>query len=156
MNNNILFFRLYVLILLTFLLVFSFVLSKQLLVIIMNPLKLIFLHNNLQKKINFNENFYLGLLEIYLFRGNVLISIALSEFILEFNNGLVTKDIIYASLAYSYYVNSFYSIAEYYYLKILSFAPSNYKVILNLAYLYFDLGYETKAKYLFTRAGSLK
>nr|YP_010851525.1 hypothetical protein Ycf37 [Echinothamnion hystrix]WGH14587.1 hypothetical protein Ycf37 [Echinothamnion hystrix] len=156
MNNNVLFFRLYVLIILIFLLVFSFVLSNQLFVIIINKLKLIFVYNNLQKKIEFNKNFYLSLLDIYLLQGNVLISVALSEFILELNNDLVVKDLIYASLAYSYYSNSFYSIAEYYYLKILSFAPSNYKVILNLAYMYSDLGYKTKANYLFIRARSLE
>nr|WGH13795.1 hypothetical protein Ycf37 [Lophurella pseudocorticata] len=152
MTNDILFFRLYVLIILVFLLIFSFILSKQLFMIIMNQLKLIFLSNNLQKKINFNEDFYFRLLGLYLFHGNVLISVALSEFILELNNDLVTKDLIYASLAYSYYSSSFYSIAEYYYLKILSFAPSNYKAVLNLAHLYSNLGYTTKANYLFIRA----
>nr|YP_010850535.1 hypothetical protein Ycf37 [Lophurella hookeriana]WGH13399.1 hypothetical protein Ycf37 [Lophurella hookeriana] len=156
MTNDILFFRLYVLIILVFLLTFSFVLSKQLFMIIINQLKLMFLSNSLQKKVNFNEDFYFGLLGIYLLHGNLLISVAFSEFILEINNDLVVKDLIYASLAYSYYSNSFYSIAEYYYLKILSFAPSNYKAILNLAYLYSNLGYKTKANYLFIRARSLK
>nr|YP_010850733.1 hypothetical protein Ycf37 [Lophurella mutabilis]WGH13594.1 hypothetical protein Ycf37 [Lophurella mutabilis] len=156
MTNDILFFRLYVLTILVFLLIFSFVLSKQLFLIIINQVKLMFLSNNLQKQVDFNEDFYFGFLGLYLFHGNVLISVALSEFILEINNDVVAKDLIYASLAYSYYSNSFYSIAEYYYLKILSFAPSNYKAILNLAHLYSNLGYKTKADYLFIRARNLK
>nr|YP_010850931.1 hypothetical protein Ycf37 [Aphanocladia stichidiosa]WGH13992.1 hypothetical protein Ycf37 [Aphanocladia stichidiosa] len=156
MTNDILFFRLYILIILVFLLIFSFVLSKQLFIIVINQLKLIFLSSKLQKKNNFNEDFYCSLLEIYLINDNIVISVALSEFVLELNNDLVTKDLIYASLAYSYYSNSFYSIAEYYYLKILSFAPSNYKAISNLAYLYYNLGYKTKANYLFVRARNLE
>nr|YP_010850337.1 hypothetical protein Ycf37 [Lophurella caespitosa]WGH13201.1 hypothetical protein Ycf37 [Lophurella caespitosa] len=156
MTNDILFFRLYVLIILVVLLIFSFVLSKQLLVIITNQFKLMFLFNSLKTKVDFSEDFYFGLLGIYFFRGNILMSVAISEFILEINNNLVAKDLIYASLAYSYYSNSFYSIAEYYYMKILSLAPSNYKAILNLAHLYSNLGYQTKANYFFVRARSLE
>nr|WGH12811.1 hypothetical protein Ycf37 [Echinothamnion sp.] len=156
MSNSILFFRLYLLILLSFLFLFSVILSKQLFIIIINKLKLISLSSDVQKNKNFNEESYMNLLSIYLFCGNILISVALSEFILVVNNNPIQKDLIYASLAYSYYYYSFYSIAEYYYFKILSFSPSNYQAILNLAQMYFDLGYRTKANDLFIRAKSVK
>nr|YP_009397954.1 hypothetical protein [Gredgaria maugeana]ARW67140.1 hypothetical protein [Gredgaria maugeana] len=156
MSNSTIFFRLYISILLSFLLLFSFFLSKQLFIIVLNKLQVLYLFRNLQKKIKFNGDSYRIFFSIYLFRGNILISIALSEFLLEINNDLIQKDVIYASLAYAYYCHSFYSVAEYYYLKLLSFSPLNYQTILNLANMYSDLGYETKAKYLLTRARTIE
>nr|YP_010851129.1 hypothetical protein Ycf37 [Aphanocladia delicatula]WGH14195.1 hypothetical protein Ycf37 [Aphanocladia delicatula] len=156
MSNNTIFFCLYISILLSFLLLFSFFLSKQLFIIGLNKLQVVYLFRDLQKKIKFNGDSYRTLFNIYLFRGNTLISIALSEFLLEINNNLIQKDVVYASLAYAYYCHSFYSLAEYYYLKVLSFSPLNYQAMLNLANMYSDLGYETKAKYLLTRARTIE
>nr|YP_009399415.1 hypothetical protein [Dictyomenia sonderi]ARW69021.1 hypothetical protein [Dictyomenia sonderi] len=156
MCNSILFFRLYLSIILIFLCVFSFFLSRQLLLLLSNNLKLLFLLNNCKKQVNWNENNYISLFSLYIFRENLFLSIALSELILKNNYNFIQKDLVYCSLAYVYYCNSFYSISEYYCLKILSVSPYNYKVILNLANIYSDLGYKTKANNMFIRANKLK
>nr|WGH13008.1 hypothetical protein Ycf37 [Echinothamnion sp.] len=156
MISSIVFFRLYIFIILSFLLLFSFILSKQLFIIILNKLRVVYLFRDLQKKIKLNGDSYITLFSVYLVRGDILISIALSEFLLEVNGNLIKKDMIYASLAYSYYYHSFYSVAEYYYLKVLYFSPSNGQAISTLAHMYSELGYETRANYLLTRGSSLE
>nr|YP_009393215.1 hypothetical protein [Symphyocladiella dendroidea]ARW61777.1 hypothetical protein [Symphyocladiella dendroidea] len=155
MCNNVLFFRLYLLIILIFLSIFSFFLSRHLFRLVFNSLKFLFLFNHLKKK-SFNTANYVSLFSFYVLRGDLFLSVALSEFILKKNDNSIDKDLVYDSLAYSYYNHSFYSISEYYCFKILSFSPSNYKIILNLANMYSDLGYKTKANNLFIRASKFK
>nr|YP_010619572.1 hypothetical protein PN023_pgp192 [Tayloriella tenebrosa]WAX03585.1 hypothetical protein [Tayloriella tenebrosa] len=152
MCNSILFFRLYLLIVLILLCIFSFFLSMQLFRLLSNNLKFLFLLNSLKKQMNLNEDNYKSLISLYLLRGNLFLSVALSELMLEIDDNFIQKEFVYDSLAYAYYYNSFYHIAEYYYLRILSISPHNYKVILNLANIYFDLGYKAKASDMFFRA----
>nr|YP_010618797.1 hypothetical protein orf163 [Deltalsia parasitica]WAX02810.1 hypothetical protein orf163 [Deltalsia parasitica] len=156
MCNNVLFFRLYLLIILVFLFIFSLLLSKQLFVLVFNNLKILFLFNNLKKQMYLNEDTYGSLFSLYVFRENLFLSIALSELMLELNNSLIDKDVLANFLAYSYYHNSFYSISEYYCLKILSVSPYNHKIIVNLSNMYSNLGYNTKANDLLMGASKLK
>nr|YP_010619184.1 hypothetical protein PNY92_pgp191 [Amplisiphonia pacifica]WAX03197.1 hypothetical protein [Amplisiphonia pacifica] len=156
MYNNALFFHVYLLIILFALSIVSFFLSRYLLRLVFNNLKLFFLFNNLKTQINLNTYDYTSLFSLYVFRGNLFLSVALSELILEINSNFIQKDLIYNTLAYFYYHNSFYSISEYYCFKILSISPYNDKVILNLANMYSDLGYKTKANNMFIRSSKLE
>nr|YP_010619377.1 hypothetical protein PN189_pgp193 [Xiphosiphonia pinnulata]WAX03390.1 hypothetical protein [Xiphosiphonia pinnulata] len=156
MSNNVLFFRLYLSIILIFLSIFSFFLSRYLLRLVSNNLQFLCLFNKLTKEINLNEDNYITLFSFYILRENLFLSVALSELMLEIDNHLIEKDLVHDSLAYSYYNNSFYAISEYYCLKILSASPYNDKVILNLANMYSGLGYKAKANNMFIRASKLK
>nr|YP_010618603.1 hypothetical protein PN024_pgp192 [Rhodomelopsis africana]WAX02616.1 hypothetical protein [Rhodomelopsis africana] len=156
MFNSVIFFHLYLLVVLIFLSIFSFFLSKHLFIFVSKNLKIVSLFSNLKKKMYLNEDNYTNLFSLYLFRENLFLSVALSELILEVNHELTKKDVVYAFLAYVYYQYSFYSISEYYYLKILSSSPYNYKIMLNLANMYSKLHYKTKANDFFVRAGSLE
>nr|YP_010619766.1 hypothetical protein PNW48_pgp192 [Symphyocladia marchantioides]WAX03779.1 hypothetical protein [Symphyocladia marchantioides] len=156
MCNNILFFRLYLLIVVSFLSIFSFFISKHLFRLVFNNLKFLFIFNQLKKEMSCNTDNYVSLFSFYVLRGNLSLSVALSEFILEMNDNFIDKYLVYDSLAYSYYSNSFYAVSEYYCFKVLSCSPHNYKMILNLANIYSDLGYKTKANDMFIRVGKLE
>nr|YP_010618992.1 hypothetical protein orf163 [Pterosiphonia complanata]WAX03005.1 hypothetical protein orf163 [Pterosiphonia complanata] len=155
MSDSVIVLHVYLLIILIFLFIFSFFISKQLLLLLLNNLKILSLSSNLKKHMSLNKDNYIALFHLYIFRGNLFLSVALSELMLEINHEFTKKDLVYAFLAYSYDKNSFYSISEYYYLMILSFSPYNHEVILNLANMYFDLHYETKANNFFMRATRL-
>nr|YP_009391960.1 hypothetical protein [Periphykon beckeri]ARW60308.1 hypothetical protein [Periphykon beckeri] len=142
--NNFLFFRLYLCIVLVLLLIFSFFISKQLLYIYISYCNYVFLFKHVKKKLCLDENTYSNFLNFYLFRRTLFSSISMCEFILELKSNLYQKQLCYYSLAYLYYKNSFYSIAEYYYLKIFSSSTSNDQAVLNLLNMYSKLGYKTR------------
>nr|YP_009654279.1 hypothetical protein [Pleurostichidium falkenbergii]QCH39566.1 hypothetical protein [Pleurostichidium falkenbergii] len=156
MNNNLFLIRFYLLIIILFLLFFSMLVSKQLFVLFRNNLRYIVLFKQIKTKLNLNESKYVSLLLLCSSRANFFLSIALLEFFLQCKSNLIKKDLLYASLAYCYYKNFFYSIAEYYYLKILVLFPYNIDAILNLGYMYYDLDYKVKSKLMFDRAVKLK
>nr|ARW60510.1 hypothetical protein [Polysiphonia sp.] len=156
MNDSILFFRFYVFIFIFFLLLFSFFLSKQIVSILINHFKLIYLLHNFKTKLSFTENDFTYLFDIYLFRKNLFLAIALCEFALQIDYIFFTKDCIHAFLAYCYYRSSFYGVAEYYYFKIISFSPDNLEALVNLGKMYYDLGYKAKAKLIFNRVYTLR
>nr|YP_009397548.1 hypothetical protein [Dipterosiphonia australica]ARW66734.1 hypothetical protein [Dipterosiphonia australica] len=145
MSTNILFFRLYLLAILIFLLIFCFFLSKQLLILLNTNLSLLFIVRDLKKRYSSIRYTYENLFSFYLLRENLFLSIVLSEFVIDLNKNLIQKDVLYGCLAYCYYQKSFYTIAEYYYLKILYVSPLDEKATSTLGAMYYNLGYKKKA-----------
>nr|YP_009394031.1 hypothetical protein [Rhodomela confervoides]ARW62593.1 hypothetical protein [Rhodomela confervoides] len=146
MNSNIFLFRLYVCFALCFLLPVSFFLTGQLYSFVQTYLQLKLCSKLVKEKSSLDQTLYTELLDLYINRDDWFLCISISELLLEFS--LMNNDQIYSSLAYCYQKNSFLDIAEYYYLKALSFSPSNIPILLRLIDVYNQLGSKEKLKKL--------
>nr|YP_009395695.1 hypothetical protein [Herposiphonia versicolor]ARW64675.1 hypothetical protein [Herposiphonia versicolor] len=138
---NILFFRFYLLLLLIILLILSFFISSQLRVLVLNNIRLNYLLSSFKGGLVTSLDDF-SLFNCYLFRGQLLTSISLCEFLLESKKDNKIKASIFILLANLYSQRAFYSIAEYYYHKVLFLLPKNDKARSSLVEMYKHLGHE--------------
>nr|YP_009394866.1 hypothetical protein [Polysiphonia stricta]ARW63428.1 hypothetical protein [Polysiphonia stricta] len=146
MSDTNLLFRLYLLMVFFFLLFFSLFLSKEMYLLLKQSLQIISVPFKFDSKKNLLNDDYFTLFNIFFARGNFLICLSLSEFYLESDKSFLNKDILYTFLAYVYCENSFWNIAEYYYLKALSLSPENCDIMFSLGKMYDNLGHKDKLR----------
>lgn len=149
MFNNSLLFRLYLLIVLCFLMFFSFLLSKQLFSIVYGRLSFVILLESFKKTKKLTRSTYLSFFKYYLSNSCFYLCSSISEFYLCNNSNTYNQKLVYNLLACLYYENSFWKISEYYYLKLLAISPLDCNVMYSLGRIYLDLGYIEKSKSLF-------
>nr|YP_009398156.1 hypothetical protein [Thaumatella adunca]ARW67342.1 hypothetical protein [Thaumatella adunca] len=138
MNSNLFLFRLYVLVFFFFLFIFSFFLTKQVYILLKNYLQLVKFSKIFIKNLFLDEDIYIKFFNIYINRGNLFLSISMSELFLKID--LFRKDLVYRCLGYCYEESNFLYIAKYYYTKALFFSPSDTKILFRLASTYDKLG----------------
>lgn len=146
MSNSLLLFRLYLGIVFLLLSFFSFVLSRDLFVLIRKRVQIFTLSSMLSNK--FSQEFYIILSNLYLERKNFFFVICLSEFMADFSASSGMKDMLYSFLAYSYSKNSLFSISEYYYLKALKASPYDCDIMFALGKMYSEIGDYSKVNTL--------
>lgn len=144
MNNSIILFRFYLIIIFLLLFIFSMILSKGLFRLIIKGFKITFLSSLSCEK--FSQESYLLLYKFYLDRGDFFLCISLSEMILDYCSEFIRKDIIYFCLASAYSRITLLHISEYYYLKALTVSPCNCDIMFALSKMYYDIGFMSKAK----------
>jgi len=131
MNNNLVLFYIYIIIILLFLIPLFYLVSKELFQIFY------ILYFNLIKKniLKIKENQFYYLIILYIKRNQWFICISMLEALLK--NKLQKKTVfIFMDLAYCYEKLYYLEIAEYYYLKVLSYAPSNIDILNKLSVIY--------------------
>nr|YP_009395067.1 hypothetical protein [Bryothamnion seaforthii]ARW63835.1 hypothetical protein [Bryothamnion seaforthii] len=155
MNSNFFLFRFYLIISLFFLIPLATFITSQIYSILEVSLKIYVLTSSFEKNLSciMKNNIYTNLCNLYLAEGKWLNVIGLSELLLGLH--LINKDILYGSLGSCYQSNSFYRIAEYYYLKALHTSPENLNVLLSLWQTYKYLGDDERASKLYTQIQKL-
>nr|YP_009392586.1 hypothetical protein [Bostrychia tenella]ARW61148.1 hypothetical protein [Bostrychia tenella] len=149
MSNTILFFRVYVIFSLLFLIPFSYFISLELLHFVkFNPM--LYLPFNLFiKEFKLDQKNVMLLFNFYCDRRKWFLSICLLE--LSCALQVLNKDLVFVSLAYLYRQLSYWTIAEYYYLKAISYSPYNVDVLSSLANMYDILDQTEKATCLYNQ-----
>nr|YP_009394452.1 hypothetical protein [Vertebrata thuyoides]ARW63014.1 hypothetical protein [Vertebrata thuyoides] len=150
-SDNFLFY-LYLVVVISILLVFSFFVSLQLKLFSLNFVKSISLLYFFREKLSFIQKDYLDFYSSYIVRFDYFKAIALSELLLENLDTVESKVILCSSLGSIYDEMSFVAIAEYYYLEALSYNSNDINLILNLVKLYSILGHNNKSKLFLEKA----
>nr|YP_009393828.1 hypothetical protein [Polysiphonia sertularioides]ARW62390.1 hypothetical protein [Polysiphonia sertularioides] len=137
-------FYLYLIIVLVFLLIFSFFVSLQLKSFVLNVTNLINVIFMSEKNYLFSKKNYVKYTNYYLTNFDYFSCISLSEFLLETVIILKDKKILYTSLASLYSKIGCWTVSEYYYLEAISLGLNDIHILLDLANLYFHLGAQIK------------
>nr|YP_010170872.1 hypothetical protein K8K75_pgp194 [Chondria tumulosa]QSD57013.1 hypothetical protein [Chondria tumulosa] len=155
MNNNTVLFRLYVIFILCFLIPMSFVVSLQIYSLFKDFFAIYFLYNFTirSSKLLLDYHYYNKLFDLFLERQQFSLCISSAELFASIF--LVNIDLVYTLLAFCYQKNSFFYIAEYYYLKALSFSPTSIVILSSLAKIYSKTGNYNQLKYINNKISQL-
>lgn len=140
MSNNIFLFRLYILIMLFFLVPLSYIITLQ----VYNLLRRYVFLNSVINTINTDKQSsqlykeYDDLFDLLLDSKNIFLCISFAELLIKRTS--IDTHIIYILLAYSYQKSDFFYVSEYYYLKSNRITSNNLIVLLGLANVYKSLG----------------
>nr|YP_009391144.1 hypothetical protein [Dipterocladia arabiensis]ARW59288.1 hypothetical protein [Dipterocladia arabiensis] len=149
MNTNLLLFYVYLIIIVCFLLFLSYLISLELI----NLLYYIIFKYNKFNINEINENIYLFFVSLYTKRKQWFLCISMLEFL--YLKKISSLPILNNNLAYCYKNLSYSAIAEFYYLKGLSYSPFNIMILKNLFQFYTESKNYDKAKKINERIISL-
>nr|WMP11732.1 Ycf37 [Laurencia australis]WMP11943.1 Ycf37 [Laurencia australis] len=156
MTSSFILFRSYIIFVLLFLLPASLLITKQIYSVLKINLSIYNLTNHFKKKqlTVLNDQFYVGLLNVYLERQNFFLSISLSELYLSLFP--VQRNLAYKSLGQCYQQNGFFYVAEYYYLLYLSISNDSLSVLSSLLEIYIYLDNHNKISFVEDQIAQLR
>nr|CRF40025.1 Hypothetical protein orf162a [Laurencia snackeyi] len=144
MANSFILFRSYIIFVLLFLVPASLLVTKQIYRLLKTNISICSLTNSFKEKqfLVLNDKFYLSLLNFYLERRKIFLSISLSELYLFFYPA--QRNFVCKFLGQCYQRNGFFYVAEYYYLLHLSMFNESLNVLSSLLEIYTLLGNHDK------------
>nr|YP_010951434.1 Ycf37 [Laurencia catarinensis]WMP12373.1 Ycf37 [Laurencia catarinensis] len=136
MTNSCILFCSYIMFVLLFLVPTSLLITKQIYLLLETNVSIRSLTNYFNKKQStvLSDQFYVNLLNFYLERKKIFLSISLSElYIYSYPS---QRNCVYKSLGQCYQQSGFFYIAEYYYLLYLSISNDSLSVLYSLLEIY--------------------